>query len=339
MSLTHQITELEQRINRCHMAAQHANGSDYSNEMATVNSMRFELKKLKELAANDTFDPFADEQPASNDAGRIITPGYYTDLSNEQYHSSEGISKSGLDRIADNPTLHVWHQQAPVDTDKLAALDMGTALHCLLLEPDEFDKRFVQAPDVNKRTNAGKEEHAAFIEEVKSGGKTVLEHDDHIKLMIMRESVMAHPVARALFEAEGENESSIYWIDKETGELCKCRPDRLTSFNGQPVILDVKKVDGIDRFPQHVADFRYDVQDAMYSDGYCQHFGEKPLFWFLYASTTISAGRYPVDVRALPEDWKLDGYAKYRENLNTYHHCRQDNDWLHLPEIKRPRWA
>ena len=75
-----------------------------------------------------------------------IAPGIYYDLSNDQYHSGPGVSKSQLDDIAISPATYIWRKSAPVDTEKLQALDMGTALHCLLLEPDEFDSRFIKAP-------------------------------------------------------------------------------------------------------------------------------------------------------------------------------------------------
>lgn len=63
------------------------------------------------------------------------------------------MSKSQLDMVALSPALLQWQKSAPVDTEKLKALDMGTALHCLLLEPEEFDKRFIVAPQFNLRTN------------------------------------------------------------------------------------------------------------------------------------------------------------------------------------------
>ena len=82
-----------------------------------------------------------------------MKPGIYFDISNEDYHAGDGVSKSQLDMVAMSPALLKWQKSAPVDTEKLKALDMGTALHCLLLEPDEFDKRFIVAPAFNRRTN------------------------------------------------------------------------------------------------------------------------------------------------------------------------------------------
>lgn len=265
-----------------------------------------------------------------------MEPGFYPDLSNAEYHKSKGISKTGLDYIAENPASYIWALNAPVDHEKLKALDMGKALHCILLEPHVFDTEFVVAPDLNLRTNAGKDEWKEFQEENKD--RTIITFDEDRQIKLMRESVMAHPTARWIFEQEGINEGSIYWIDDETGELCKCRPDRM--LKDRPLIIDVKKVAGMDRFESHAEEFRYHVQDAMYSEGYHEHFGGSwPDFMFLIVSSTISAGRYAVDVVELPDDWKQAGAEKFRENLNTYHACKRDNDWLKVRTLKRPRWA
>ena len=57
-----------------------------------------------------------------------MNPGIYFDISNEEYHAGDGVSKSQLDMVALSPALLQWQKSAPVDTEKLKALDMGTAL-------------------------------------------------------------------------------------------------------------------------------------------------------------------------------------------------------------------
>lgn len=266
-----------------------------------------------------------------------IKPGLYLDLSNEEYHSGPGISKSGLDLIAENPSAFKWQKNAPVDQDKLTALDMGTALHCIMLEPEEFADRFIIAPEFNRRTTAGKADEKEFLASCADSGKTVMTAEEGKALDIMRDSAMAHPTVRWLFEQEGNNEVSIFWEDDETVELCRVRPDRM--LKDQPVIVDVKKVADMDRFDRHVEEFRYHVQDAMYCEGYYKHFGVWPKFFFVAISSTISAGRYPVDVFDLTPDWKEAGSDLFRKDLNTYHQCKKNNDWVHVHTIQRPRWA
>ncbi|EMU5865378.1 PD-(D/E)XK nuclease-like domain-containing protein, partial [Salmonella enterica] len=86
-----------------------------------------------------------------------IQPGIYYDIPNEAYHAGPGVSKSQLDDIADTPAIYLWRKNAPVDTEKTKSLDTGTAFHCRVLEPEEFSKRFIIAPEFNRRTSAGKE--------------------------------------------------------------------------------------------------------------------------------------------------------------------------------------
>lgn len=103
---------------------------------------------------------------------------------------------------------------------------MGTALHCLLLEPEEFDKRFIVAPQFNRRTNQGKADEESFLKDVAGMGMTVMDAEQGRKLKLMRDSAMAHPAARRMLEAPGHCEASMYWNDDETGELCRIRPDK-----------------------------------------------------------------------------------------------------------------
>lgn len=267
----------------------------------------------------------------------INDPGLYLDISNEDYHSGHGVSKSMLDAVAINPAVIPWRKKAPVDTEKLKALDMGTALHCLLLEPLEFDKRFIVAPEFNRRTNEGKASEKAFLKDCEGMGMTVMDAEQGRKLQLMAGSAMAYQPARWLLEADGHCEASIYWDDEETGELCRVRPDRFLT--AQPVIIDVKKTADMDRFARHVEEFRYHVQTAMYCDGFYQHFNEYPRFVFIAVSETIDCGRYPVRVFELSADHRADGHEIYRRDLNAYHQCRISNSWGGIEELERPFWA
>jgi exodeoxyribonuclease VIII len=139
--------------------------------------------------------------------------------------------------VALSPALLQWSKAAPFDEEKTKALDMGTALHCILLEPAEFDKRFIVAPEFNRRTTAGKEDEAAFLRDVAGMGMTVMTNEQGRKLNIMRDSAMAHPAARWMLESDGYSEASMYWNDPETGELCRIRPDRYLS---QLPVIDEK---------------------------------------------------------------------------------------------------
>ncbi|EEF9746789.1 exonuclease VIII [Salmonella enterica] len=201
-----------------------------------------------------------------------IQPGIYYDIPNEAYHAGPGVSKSQLDDIADTPAIYLWRKNAPVDTEKTKTLDTGTAFHCRILEPEEFSKRFIIAPEFNRRTSAGKEEEKTFLEECARTGRTVLTAEEGRKIELMYQSVMALPLGQWLVESAGYAESSVYWEDPETGILCRCRPDKIIpEFHW---IMDVKTTADIQRFRTAYYDYRYHVQDAFYSDGYRAQFGE-----------------------------------------------------------------
>ncbi|UUN35141.1 exodeoxyribonuclease VIII [Escherichia coli] len=266
-----------------------------------------------------------------------IEPGIYYGISNENYHAGPGVSKSQLDDIADTPALYLWRRNAPVDTTKTKTLDLGTAFHCRVLEPEEFSNRFIVAPEFNRRTNAGKEEEKAFLMECASTGKTVITAEEGRKIELMYQSVMALPLGQWLVESAGHAESSIYWEDPETGILCRCRPDKIIpEFHW---IMDVKTTADIQRFKTAYYDYRYHVQDAFYSDGYEAQFGVQPTFVFLVASTTVECGRYPVEIFMMGEEAKLAGQQEYHRNLRTLADCLNTDEWPAIKTLSLPRWA
>ncbi len=266
-----------------------------------------------------------------------IEPGIYYGISNENYHVGPGVSKSQLDDIADTPALYLWRKNAPVDTTKTKTLDLGTAFHCRVLEPEEFSNRFIVAPEFNRRTNAGKEEEKAFLMECASTGKTVITAEEGRKIELMYQSVMALPLGQWLVESAGHAESSIYWEDPETGILCRCRPDKIIpEFHW---IMDVKTTVDIQRFKTAYYDYRYHVQDAFYSDGYEAQFGVQPTFVFLVASTTVECGRYPVEIFMMGEEAKLAGQQEYHRNLRTLADCLNTDEWPAIKTLSLPRWA
>ncbi|WP_097732796.1 exodeoxyribonuclease VIII [Escherichia coli] len=266
-----------------------------------------------------------------------IEPGIYYGISNENYHAGPGVSKSQLDDIADTPALYLWRKNAPVDTTKTKTLDLGTAFHCRVLEPEEFSNRFIVAPEFNRRTNAGKEEEKALLMKCASTGKTVITAEESRKIELMYQSVMALPLGQWLVESAGHAESSIYWKDPETGILCRCRPDKIIpEFHW---IMDVKTTADIQRFKTAYYDYRYHVQDAFYSDGYEAQFGVQPTFVFLVASTTIECGRYPVEIFMMGEEAKLAGQLEYHRNLRTLADCLNTDEWPAIKTLSLPRWA
>lgn len=266
--------------------------------------------------------------------------GLYLDMPNDWYRAQDGVSKSDLMYLKDSECDFLWNKQAPRDEDALKTFEIGTAFHCIIFEYDQFDSRYIVAPAFNRRSNQGRADELAFLDEMAGEGKIIISHEDNKKIRTMRESCYAHPKARLFLEADGIAEASIFHRDIKTGEMVKVRPDKIIQFQDRHIIIDAKSIGQFDRMAHSVEELSYHVQDAMYSDIYEKHFGFVPEFHFLFCSTSMEIGRYPVTVRELSDDWRAEGYRVYRELLETYHEAKTNDDWLDRVSIlNRPRWA
>jgi exodeoxyribonuclease VIII len=215
---------------------------------------------------------------------------------------------------------------------------MGTLVHTAILEPDTLGDRTVVAPVVDRRTNAGKAAWAEF--EASIGDRELITADEIEKLKGITEAAWAHPATGKALSMIRDVEASIFWTDPATGVDCRCRPDAILS-NG--TILDVKTTKDArpSEFARSIANFRYHVQAAFYSDGYTAAFGEPPrAFVFLAIETEppFLTALYVLDPKAI-----IRGRAEYERDLETYRVCRNTGEWPGLADqplvIDLPKWA
>lgn len=253
-------------------------------------------------------------------------------LTNAEYRAQRGYSKSDLDYIHQSPALLEWARNAPsVGSDEV---ELGTHVHCAILEPDVFASTYRKAP-AGRSTQAERATFDHFMSICKASGKICLDADTYDMVIAMRDSIMAHPTARELLTSPGVSESSIF--GELEGVRVKCRPDRIVE--GRHILVDVKKVDDIDHIARSIQKFRYHVQAPFYSDIYEQWTGHKPRFIFVAVGQRRSIGRHPVRVFELEQAWVDAGRQEYKDDLERVREMAEFGVGMHVEVLESPRWA
>jgi hypothetical protein len=209
-------------------------------------------------------------------ASTLVHLGRVADMAAADYFAVDAMSNSGLKRLQRSP----WHYRsgflpaAPGGKEATPAMFAGTLAHCALLEPAEFDKRYVVGPDYARSNKIWKD--------------FVAEHPDQDVITMAQkgvafaqaEALRGAPEVRKLFAYPGEEEVSIFWRDEKTGVLCKARPDRVCRVEQEGVILFDAKTTGDaspEGFRKAVGNFRYHQQAAFYARGWEAATGETVL--------------------------------------------------------------
>jgi exodeoxyribonuclease VIII len=245
-----------------------------------------------------------------------------------EYHkNTEKISKSGLDLIHKSP-LHYWDRylNPAAEERKTPALLLGSAVHCAVLEPSEFGKRYAIAPEVDKRTKEGKEIHASFLEFTEGRYEVISKADSVICERIM-EAINKHDEASLLMSKITDVEKII-----EVDDL-KCRPDAI--IGPLNLIIDLKTTDDASpkAFGRSALKYRYDVQAAFYIDLYEKHYNCKcEGFIFIAVEKTAPFG---VGVYVIEDEDIEFGRQKYKADLERWREAKANNKWTGYTGINK----
>lgn len=262
-------------------------------------------------------------------------------MTEQDYNKAEGIRRSELTKFAQSPAHAKYAMENP--SEPTPAMILGTATHAYILEPDTFGEQFMVA-DFDARTKEGK----ALKQEAMDKGLTLITRENMDKIEAMAEAIRNNPYASRLLK--GAHETSHFWIDRETGETCKCRTDCETDINGTHYIVDLKTCANasMEEFVRDALKFGYFVQAAMYTEGVRETTGQDSVFVFVaiekdppYAVNVLQCGENEIRLG-------MNGNSRYmgfRTLMDLYHKCKVEDKWPGyegfdnlIYDIKLPKW-
>lgn len=202
-----------------------------------------------------------------------LAPGIYFNLSSDVYHQDPALGSSDIRLIKKNAPRY-WRQSAlnPDAADrsrykkKMPALEVGTAMHTLVLDGDTaFKSRYRRRPDDAPGADGpAKGAATRAFKKTLLMGEQMLHGDDYQLCLDVQPLVEQHPDLGKSFNG-GANEVSVFWR-RTDGVMCKARYDRFKAFG----IGDIKSIENERDDPLDLAchwaikKYRYDIQIEHY---------------------------------------------------------------------------
>lgn len=274
----------------------------------------------------------------------------HVEMTAEEYHAHPAVGSSMLEDFRTSRRLYYAKHIAKTEPQKKSdALDFGTLVHLMLLEPEKLP--VLVAPPMpavtpsgepwNKRLKADREAWAA-AEAERSCFPLCFSDEDLKRAKRTVDAVMGNWHARRLVEQKGEREYSIFWTDPATGIECKCRVDWWSA-----IPLDIKTTcDATPAFyAKQCVKFGYTRKRAHYLDGIRYLTGDKnPAFVHLAVETDGFHRVLCSELDDLDRDGHSLGETQRRSLLWELAKCIETGDWREPWErnvitLGLPGWA
>lgn len=249
-------------------------------------------------------------------------------MSQNIYRELPAISASDIKLVLENPYLYKMKWAKP-KTDNMV---LGSLIHCLVIEPEAFDKYYLVLPELNLRLKSDKEVFENI--NLENPKKTLIKQDIFNKAKDIADSIFNSNIGN-LFKG-GFGEAS--YVKPCYGVQCKVRPDYY--LKDKNIIIDLKttKFGGanLSSFQKTIANFKYYIQAAFYLDVL-----EADKFFFVAVETEepYMIGLYELDSVAL--DLGRDKIKKGIEiikNIDKYNNIYLTNTQERLHIISLPAY-
>jgi len=270
-----------------------------------------------------------------NSGEKTMTYDGIVEISNEDYHSSDGFSKSALMTLKHSRTQfykdYILGQREHNESDDML---LGSLTHALILEPDTVKQQYYVYKHISRSTKDGKAQ-ALELESAQKDGLTLVKQDIYEQAILMSDAILTNPIAKNIIDS-AQKEQSIYWTDEETGLLFKSRPDLL----GSNISGDIKTCKSIGNygFSKSCLDYGYFLQAAMCKialESVGQSF-ERFVFICAAKNEPYDVVNYVLDEQAIEY-----GINQFKHLSGMLRHELELNDWLRpvVETLTVPKWA
>lgn len=179
----------------------------------------------------------------------LLKLGRHESVSESDYHALPYTSKSRLDKVNKSLRKFKYFEENPIEPTK--DMLIGQALHCRILEPEEFGKRFAYEPQ--------KHEHPGYLETVKDI-KAAIEDLTLDDLRKLNDSLKSKEREAGILKEKCESDQSIIdghikSLDKKDFETAKCYSERVKQLKAsmkklkddlkkhlEPIDINIKKL-------------------------------------------------------------------------------------------------
>ncbi len=252
------------------------------------------------------------------------------------YHSSHGISKSGLDLIHKNPFEFKHYIIDKNERSSTPQMEFGTRVHEAILEPDSFKIKYVPDTEflalgsrLTKKYKAAKEDFENANTDI-----TIIKEEEYDNIAKVADAVQNHSLAGDLLR-DGEAERILRW--NHAGIECKCRVDLIR--DRDELVVDLKTTTDASKFESSVAAFRYHVQAAWYCWGVYQCLKRDVRMLFVVVERDEP---YGIRVCSLNDESVKCGTREVFEDLELYKRCMDEGHFPNYEEmievISLPKW-
>lgn len=231
--------------------------------------MQQQLERYQHYVENVLTDPALIEQNKAL-ANQLAEHDFkfIGDIPEEVYHTSLGISRSGLVDAQKNLNKFRFKHLDTNTTETTLAMALGDMVHKAILEPHLLHSKYCSDAEIMadlskyaspRATKVYKEYRTKKEEE----GLYLMPYDKYDEMKIMVEKIWNHPRASALLR-DGMAEKSLYAKDPKTGLVCRVRPDY---FLQDGILVDVKTcLDASEEeFSKKCASMSYYLQAGFYT--------------------------------------------------------------------------
>lgn len=251
------------------------------------------------------------------------------DLDKEDYHGPIGLSSSGIKKFYQLENKYQTDYLG--DSNSTSSMDLGTLVHCLVLEPEKLDERYFLFKGA-KRAGVNWQSEC-----LKNEGKEGVLESVWDQAHEMADSINSNASAKYFLSLEGKSEVSLFWRDKTidpmTGEptnlLLKAQIDRWilakdSELYGVPIDLKTTAKDSLEGWTYAKRDYGYWLSIAHYIRGIEEFIKCLRLGIFVIVE---SKAPYRVRVEFTTKEELELGYRVLDNLLPYFKYCKTNNDW------------